>query len=359
MSCSPLPGNKVLCLSGDHSKAFLDAQADTELDKLTLRSRQFKAAFLHLQATGYHPEVVLWHTGWGCGLHLREVWPQARLVGYLEWWFAEPSPLESYEQHLRLKTLLPHQQCKNFSRNAALQQEAALADAMVCPTYWQLSQFPVEISRRAHVIHEGFNYSGESSYGALRSPTPLITYGTRGMEPMREFELLTHELTSFLPAYPDVRVEIAGEDKSFYSSACPFNKHGSWEAWARQRFLDCGVDHQVSFLGRLDKKRYISWVRSSWLHLYLTRPFVVGWSLLDSMAAGTVTTVTDLPITKEVTGQAAIFSTTRASGWLSKAWSKATKDSSLASKAASRALRYDSNRCAHSLRALCQGLLSG
>lgn len=357
MSHRPFSNNKVFCLSGSHGKEYLDSHAETELDKLKLRSQQYQKAFLQLKLSGYEPDVVLWHTGWGCGMHINNVWPKAHCVGYLEWWFSDDSPIELYEQTLRVKTVLPHQRSKNAARNDFLQRECENADLLVCPTYWQLSQFPAPIACRAHVIHEGVDYSTATEYGGSKSRSPLITYGTRGMEPMREFELFVHELSHFLPRHPDVKVEIVGEDKPFYSGRYPFSDHPTWGTWAVQTLTDANVSDQVSFLGRLEKPAYLEWLRSSWLHLYLTRPFVVGWSLLDSLACGTITCATDLPVTREVMHQSGVFVDTRSTGWLETAWHGACNPEihrSVTSRSASRALRYDSKRTEHALRSLCQ-----
>lgn len=325
LSSRPFANNKVLCLSGSQSKDHLDAHAETELDKLRLRSHQYQTAFLHLKNSGYEPDVVLWHTGWGCGMHVKSIWPNTYCVGYLEWWFSDESPIEAYEELLAVKTILPRQKDKNSARNLLLRSESERADVLVCPTYWQLSQFPTDIASRAHVIHEGIDYGLPTGYGGPKSISPLITYGTRGMEPMREFELFIHELTDFLPRHPEVKVEIVGEDKPFYSGGCPFPGHATWGSWALQTLTNADVCTQVSFLGRLDKSRYLEWLGSSWLHLYLTRPFVVGWSLLDSLACGTTTCATDLPVTHEVLHQTGIFADTRSAGWLECVWSDALK----------------------------------
>ena len=36
---------------------------------------------------GWYPDVVVSHSGWGCGLDVSWVFPKARRLSYLEWWF--------------------------------------------------------------------------------------------------------------------------------------------------------------------------------------------------------------------------------------------------------------------------------
>ena len=56
---------------------------------------------------------------------------------------------------------------------------------------------------------------------------------------------------------------------------------------------------KVKFLGHIPLPRYARVLKSSDVHCYLTRPFVVSWSLLDAMASGCCIVATDIAATRE------------------------------------------------------------
>ena len=54
------------------------------------------------------------------------------------------------------------------------------------------------------------------------------------------------------------------------------------------------------FTGRVLPEHLASIFRMSDLHIYLTAPFVLSWSLLDAMASGCVVLASDVPPVREV-----------------------------------------------------------
>ena len=47
------------------------------------------------------------------------------------------------------------------------------------------------------------------------------------------------------------------------------------------------LDHsRVHFLGRVPYEQLIAVLQASWVHVYLSYPFVLGWSLLEAMSCG-------------------------------------------------------------------------
>jgi len=58
-----------------------------DFETKTIRAEAAFRAALRLKATGYCPEVVIAHPGWGESLFLKEVWPQARLGIYGEFFY--------------------------------------------------------------------------------------------------------------------------------------------------------------------------------------------------------------------------------------------------------------------------------
>ena len=44
-------------------------------------------AALNLKEQGYYPDVIISHAGFGSGLYLKDVFPQARRIGFFEWYY--------------------------------------------------------------------------------------------------------------------------------------------------------------------------------------------------------------------------------------------------------------------------------
>jgi glycosyltransferase involved in cell wall biosynthesis len=67
------------------------------------------------------------------------------------------------------------------------------------------------------------------------------------------------------------------------------------------RELDGRIDlSRVSFLGKIPYMKYAALLQRSSVHVYLTYPFVLSWSLLEAMAAGCLVVGSRTPPVLEV-----------------------------------------------------------
>src|SRR5207342_3969187 len=57
---------------------------------------------------------------------------------------------------------------------------------------------------------------------------------------------------------------------------------------------------RVQFLGRIPHADYLSVLRRSSVHVYLTYPFVLSWSMLEAMSAGCLVVGSATPPVEEV-----------------------------------------------------------
>ena len=46
-------------------------------------AEQYRNAFINFTKEGWNPDVVVSHSGWGCGFFVKEVWPNTKLISYL------------------------------------------------------------------------------------------------------------------------------------------------------------------------------------------------------------------------------------------------------------------------------------
>ena len=87
-----------------------------------------------------------------------------------------------------------------------------------------------------------------------------------------------------------------GSDVVAYGGSRPDGR--SWGAWAKQEVaLDPRRTH---WLGALQTEAYHDVLACSDVHLYLTVPFVLSWSLLEAMAAGCALVCSATPPVEEV-----------------------------------------------------------
>ena len=268
-----------------------------ETDLKILRAESAALAMRRLKEQGFDPDVVYAHPGWGEAMFVKDVWPDTRLVIYAEWFYSSEGqevnfdlefPLISNENQLRLKL-------KNTTFLHALND----ADLAIAPTQWQKSRFPAWAQEKIKVIHDGLDLThitmgipkvikmpgtGES----LKYGDPIITFVSRYLEPVRGFHLFMRAIPSILRQRPDAHIMIMGKDAGAqttgYGQNNPLGKN-----WRQSLQDEMGNEldmNRVHFLGHVAYNTYLSIMRLSACHVYLTTPFILSWSFLETAAQG-------------------------------------------------------------------------
>ena len=119
----------------------------------------------------------------------------------------------------------------------------------------------------------------------LGPEVPVVTFISRNLEPMRGFPTFMRALPKLLAGHPTVQVVIVGGDEVSYSSA-----PGDGRNWRDLMLEELGerIDHKrVHLFGRMPHDQLQKLYRRSDLHVYLSKAFVLSWSLLELMACGT------------------------------------------------------------------------
>ena len=242
-----------------------------------------------LASSGWQPDCIVNHVGYGNGLFLGDAFPQARRIGLFEWYYnafgsdVDFLHLGSVDLDLRLKLRI---------WNAQLLVELAACDQAVVPTQWQRNQFPKALQHRLAVIHEGVDVVHLSQLDRLNLPRPsclppdpnleVLTYVSRCFEEYRGFPQAMRAIARLQQRRPRLHVLIAGHDGVAYGATR--NDGRSWGEWARHEVpIDPARTH---WLGMLQDQAYWQVLAHSTVHLYLTVPFVLSWSLLEAAAAG-------------------------------------------------------------------------
>ena len=118
---------------------------------------------------------------------------------------------------------------KCWRRNQQVALELSASDEIIAPTMWQKSQLPYIFRQRCHVIFDGIDLNVFKPENQKRREN-IITYGTRGMDPMRCFPQLIYEIVEIIKKNKNVKVEIAGNDEVFYGA---YPKDSTWEIGPR------------------------------------------------------------------------------------------------------------------------------
>jgi glycosyltransferase involved in cell wall biosynthesis len=272
------------------------------LEQCVISGQAFARAATGLARAGFAPDIVMAHSGWGAGMFLGDVWPRAVCVPYFEWYYAWPytdaTPYDSAPQDPL------DERARNRVRNAPVWATFSTADEAVCPTRFQASQFPRWMRERLTVIHDGVDTQLHSPGDGGRAilarwgvppDAEILTSITRGMEPHRGFPETMRAVAALQKRRPRLHALIGGEDRVAYGAQLP-----AGETWKGRMLAELDLDlSRVHFTGLLPRRDMVDLMRASDVHVYLTVPFVLSWSLLDAMSTGCLIVASDTEPVRE------------------------------------------------------------
>ncbi|WP_419825249.1 glycosyltransferase [Sphingomonas sp.] len=248
-----------------------------------------------LRRDGFMPDVIIGNPGWGETLHLKEVWPEAKLILLGEYYYVARGGDLGFDPEFTAPDFGVADAVALNARNATQAFAYVLADRIVCPTPFQASTFPASLRERITVHHEGIDIAAASRRPAARmvlpdgkvlvAGDPVVTFISRTLEPLRGFHIFMRALPALLAERPDAHVVVIGTDaEQGYGAAAP---GGSTWKDAMLRELGGRIDlARVHFLGRVPHATMVAALSLSAAHVYLTYPFVLSWSLIEAMACG-------------------------------------------------------------------------
>ena len=260
------------------------------------------------QQRGFTPDIIIGHTDWGELLFLKEIWPDVPVIGFFEYFYRTSGGLVGFDPDNP-----PNDQAGFFAqaRNTVPYASIENVDLGHVPTYWQRDRFPKSFHDRMYVCHDGIRTdrltpAPEASVALGRLERPLtredevITYIARNMERARGFHIMMRALPKILQERPNARILMIGGNETSYGIE---SKHPGGLRGEMEEELGSSVDwSRVHFLGRIPYDSLCTIIRISRCHIYLTMPFVLSWSLLESMSMQATVVAADVaPVREAVT----------------------------------------------------------
>jgi glycosyltransferase involved in cell wall biosynthesis len=257
-----------------------------------------------LKKDGFVPDVVYGHSGWGPTLFVKDIFPQTKLLCYFEWFYRSQGSDIDFDPS---EPLTPDDKLRIRIKNTPILTDLYSCDAGLCPTLWQMQQFPPEYQKKIHVLHDGIdtNYfipkPGEKLVLPaiqldLSAAKEIVTYVSRGMEPYRGFPQFMEAVSLLQKRRKKCHVVVVGEDRVAYGRRLPPGK--TFKRLMLEKF-DFDLS-RLHFTGRLPYSQYLQVLRASSAHVYLTRPFVLSWSMLEAMSAGCLVIASNTPPVTEI-----------------------------------------------------------
>lgn len=287
VSGAPPPGCRILQMKPHREPSESVHRFAYGLEKAMINGQAFANSCIQArEENGLVPDIVFAHSGWGSGTFCKAVWPDCKYVSYVEWFYRWPAvdmpkhSAQADDEDRRAHAL---------ARNAPILLDLAEADLVYCPTQFQASQFPEKFRYNMIVQHDGVDtdklrpnpsLSVDIENGPLPKDAELLTYATRGMEPHRGFPEFMRAVSELQKQRPKLHTIIGGEDRVAYGQKLP-----EGESWKKRMLAELDLDlSRIHFVGHLPHAEYVKLLQATDVHVYLTVPFVLSWSLVEAMS---------------------------------------------------------------------------
>ena len=255
---------------------------------------------------GFRPDVVIGHAGWGELLFFKDLWPNVPVIGYFEFYYRMNGGIVGFDP-----SDPPSDDAAYFARarNSVHCTTLDAVDVGQTPTQWQANRFPDFFQDKFYVCHDGIRTdklrpNPDVSLHPQRLERPLtredevFTFLARNLEHARGFHVFMSALPKIQRARPNARVIVVGGNSVSYGKKS--ETPGGLRAEMEAKYGDQIDWSRTHFLGNVPYDAYQKVIQISRCHLYLSMPFVLSWSLLESMSMQAPIVATDVAPVREV-----------------------------------------------------------
>ena len=273
---------KIHSLISDFETKIIRAEATL------LRAKQLKQ-------NGLFPDLIISHPGWGESMFIKKVWPKAKLAVYCEYYYQSVGSDVGFDKEFTKSDTSDG--CHIDMKNLVHTVQFPSIDFALSPTKWQASTFPLQFRSKIAVIHDGIDTQVVKPKAnasvcinndiKITNKDEVLTFVNRNLEPYRGYHILMRSLPELLKKKPNLRVLLVGGDSVSYGA-----RPTDCKSWKEKFIAEISPQmptefwSRIHFLGRIPYPIYLELLQVSTVHVYLTYPFVLSWSLLESMSAG-------------------------------------------------------------------------
>jgi len=235
------------------------------------------------------PDLIIGYSGFGATLFLHELFPRTPLINYFEFFI---HPHHSALDFRREWVPFERHVLRARARNAMTLLDLENCNAGYVPTEFQRTLLPQAYRSKIRVIPDGIDTDfwrrrsvPYRRLGRLRfdRDTRIVTYAARGLEAARGFDIFLRVAKKIYEAVPNVVFLVVGNARVYYGHELEYVREKSFcqHAWNQEEY-DL---RRFRFLGQVSHRALARVFNLSDLHIYLTIPCGVGWSLLEALAS--------------------------------------------------------------------------
>jgi len=300
-----MPGVAKIVYPGDQRTSINCHKYAIEVDRAIHTGATVAEVCARLRDSGFHPDLIVGHSGWGETLFVKDVFPDVPLLSNFEFYYHAHGVDVGFDPEF---VSIFHEPSHLRARNAVNLLAFEATDWGHSATAWQRSLYPPEQRSRISVLHEGVDtdlacpqrtaHYRLPSGQVLSAADEVVTYVARNLEPYRGFHIFMRSLPQLLRRRRRAQVVIVGGDGVSYGTPAP----------PRSTFRELLLDQltgkldltRVHFVGTIEHRDYLSLLQISSAHVYLTYPFVLSWSFIEAMACGCLIVASATPPVLEV-----------------------------------------------------------
>lgn len=270
------------------------------------RAEQVLYALTSLASSGFAPDVIIAHPGWGETLPIRAAFPKARFIVYCEFFYGSSERDVGFDPEFSATGMDGH--VSLHLKNAATLLALSECDDAFAPTRWQRSTYPAGLQSKIAVLHEGIDTETirPSPKASIRLPSgkilsakdEVVTFVARNLEPLRGYHVFMRALPRIMAERRNAHILMIGGHGTSYGALPP--KGTTWQSLFLGE-IAAEIDmNRLHFVGHLPHADYLHTLQISSAHVYFSYPFVLSWSLLEAMSAGCVVVGSDTSPVREI-----------------------------------------------------------
>jgi glycosyltransferase involved in cell wall biosynthesis len=249
------------------------------------------------------PDLIVAHSGFLSTVFLRELYA-CPMVNYFEYFYRTRGSDMDFRPDFPTSEM---NRLRARARNAVLLLDLENCDVGYSPTRWQRERLPRLFHDKVRVVFDGIDTSlwrprpglpRRVGDRAIPDDMKIVTYVSRGMESMRGFDIFMKAAHLLCQRRKDVVFVVVGQDRVCYGGDNQVTGQQSYKDWVlAQQPYDLS---RFLFTGLIPQETLAHLLAVTDLHIYLTVPFVLSWSLMDALACGATVLASDTAPVREM-----------------------------------------------------------